>query len=127
MSKDINLLTPKLQQAWIDLRPWYAPIFPDCELIVGCTQRTPVEQLNLFCQGRNEPGEIVTYLDGFVHKSKHNEMPLSKAMDIWTKINGVYVWDKKYVLPFGDFIKEKYNGILRWGGAWQDYYHIEEI
>ena len=129
MSKDIDLLVPILRQAWAELKPWYENKFPNRVLKIGCTQRTPVEQLRLFIQGRlpENPGKKVTWKDGFNKASKHNVMPLSKAMDIWVMKDFEYVWDEKYFLPFVDFIKERYNKILQSGAPYGDYDHIEVI
>ena len=44
--------------------------------------RSPEEQNELYKKGRTEPGDIVTYLDGFNKKSKHNESP-SQAVDVY--------------------------------------------
>jgi hypothetical protein len=129
MSKDITTLTPTLQKVWAEIKPWYEAQFPDRTLWIGSAQRTPVEQLHLFCQGRLPEcqGPVVTWKDGFVCTSKHNIMPLAKAMDIWIKVNGVYNWDIQLAEPFAQFVREKYSGILRWGGAFNDSYHLEEI
>jgi peptidoglycan L-alanyl-D-glutamate endopeptidase CwlK len=45
-------------------------------------QRTPEEQNELYQKGRTTPGSIVTYLDGYNKKSKHNETP-SQAVDFY--------------------------------------------
>ena len=140
MDKDINHCVPILQQAWIDLRTWYAEMFPNLETVIGETQRLPTRSLMLFCQGRlpiekvralldDDTLEdiIVSGKDGFNKISKHNVMPLSHAMDIWVKVNGKIVWDKKYYLPFGKFVQSKYKGILRAGVEWGDGPHIETI
>ena len=139
MNKDINMCVILLIDVWRDIKPWYENLFPNRVLEIGCTQRTPIEQLILFCQGRlpltmvnlladnDVEDEIVTWKDGFIKKSKHNEIPLSKALDIWIKIDGEYVWDEKYFLPFGRFIQDKYPGIIRWGGDFNDCCHIEVV
>jgi peptidoglycan LD-endopeptidase CwlK len=44
--------------------------------------RSPQEQNELYQKGRTTPGDIVTYLDGYNKKSKHNETP-SHAVDIY--------------------------------------------
>ena len=128
-----------LIEAWAQLKPWYEGLFPGRVLVIGSTQRTPIEQLTLFCQGRfpieqarylagkDVDDEIVTWKDGFVKTSKHNCLPLSHAFDTWIKIDGEYVWDEKYFLPLGRFVQEKYLGRLKWGGDFGDFDHIETI
>jgi peptidoglycan LD-endopeptidase CwlK len=44
--------------------------------------RTPQEQNELYQKGRTTLGDIVTYKDGFINKSKHNESP-SLAVDFY--------------------------------------------
>lgn len=44
--------------------------------------RSPIEQNELYQKGRTKPGAVVTYMDGFDKRSKHNEYP-SKAVDIY--------------------------------------------
>lgn len=61
----------------------YSPI----DFGVSHGHRTPEEQNKLYQQGRTKPGQIVTYLDGYKKKSKHNESP-SLAVDI-------YCWPRK--------------------------------
>lgn len=130
MSKDLTTCTPKLQTAYAELKKWYETLFPGRTLEIGAAQRTPVEQLRLFCQGRllpDFPGERVTKLDGFVHPSKHNALPLSRAVDIWIKdAQHDYMWKDDAFKPFGLWVNANYKGILRWGGEWGDGTHIEE-
>ena len=131
MNKDITTCTLTLQKFWPELKAWYEDKFPNRELVIGndgC-QRTPIKQLTLFCQGRlpTVPGDIVAYKDGFVCKSKHNALPLSKAVDLWVKVNGKVVWEPEYYFPFSQFIQLNYKGVLRWGGVFKDFCHVEEI
>ena len=137
--KNIDNAVPMLRMAWKEFKPWYENLFLGREVVLGSVQRTPVEQLINFCQGRlpiehvrilagkRVEDKIITWKDGFIMKSKHNSMPLSEAIDIWIKINGEYTWDEKMFYPIGKFIQEKYKHILRWGGNFKDYCHIEMI
>lgn len=43
----------------------------DCTILSGT--RTTEEQQELYSQGRDRPGYIVTYKDGVINKSKHQE------------------------------------------------------
>ena len=55
----------------------------DCTVIEG--RRTDARQVQLFAQGRTEPGDIVTFADGVVKKSNHQTRApevLSRAIDI---------------------------------------------
>ena len=56
----------------------YSPI----DFGVSHGHRSPEEQNELYQKGRTQPGDIVTYLDGYNKKSKHNESP-SHAVDIY--------------------------------------------
>lgn len=140
LEKDINLLTPLLKQAVLEICPWYAGLLPGRGIVVGETQRTPQRQLMKFCQGRlpieavrillDEPDAEdikVTNCDGYNKKSKHNALPLSKGVDLWVMENGKIKWDEAYYKPFGFWVIQNYHGILRWGGEWGDGPHIEEI
>lgn len=137
--KDIALLTPLLQQVVAELPPWYAGLFPERRVVVGETQRPPQRQLMKFCQGRlpieavrillDEPDaedKRVTNCDGFNKLSNHNYSP-SKAVDLWVMVNGKIRWEEKFYKPFGLWVVQNYQGILRWGGEWEDWYHIEEL
>ena len=110
----------------------------DCMVVYG--HRTQEEQFELYKKGRElvgdawvvtEKSKIVTYLDGYIKKSKHNEMP-SLAVDVipypemWTSVTKFR--------QFGNYVKGvidmlyKYGtieNVIEWGGdwKWKDYAH----
>ena len=113
------------------------------EFIIINGYRTPDEQFELFKQGRTlksgkwvKTGNIVTYLDGFIKKSKHNEWP-SLAFDIGIILNGELVLDVPlyldmalHILKFADklFDEDIINNRITWGGHWiifKDFPHYQ--
>lgn len=132
MSRDISKAHPLLQEFWGKLPGWYKAKFPNCELVLIHVDRSPAEQLALFCQGRlpQFPGDIVTYKDGFNSKSKHNYTPLSHAIDVGIKVGGKFDWTKDTAKTLASAIIDLgYVGKIRWGGSWTmaDMYHWEVI
>mgnify|MGYP003651971829 CR=1 FL=1 len=97
--------------------------------------RKPEEQFELYKKGRKEvsggwkiedKSKVVTYLDGFEKKSKHNHEP-SRAFDIYAFVNGKANWNKDYLIYLGGIIisaseilyeQGKTTHKLRWGGNW---------
>jgi len=94
--------------------------FTDIDFGISCGYRSVKEQQDLYNQGRNKAGVIVTYVDGIKMKSKHNSLP-SLAVDIYAYVDGRATWDEKYLYYLGGVImliaKQK-NITLRWGGNW---------
>lgn len=128
-SRDPLDLCPLLQEFFPKLKAKYEEINPGCELFLTHTLRTPVEQLTLFVQGRLPayPGPIVTWKDGFVNKSKHNEIP-AEAFDIAVKIDGKVCWDDDLYIRIGALVPALgYQDKIRWGGIWKsrDLCHFE--
>ncbi len=68
----------------------------DIDFGVSCGYRSIDEQQELYKQGRNKAGVIVTYVDGVKIKSKHNNLP-SLAVDIYAYVDGKATWDEKYL------------------------------
>jgi hypothetical protein len=65
-----------------------------------CTKRTDAEQAAEYAKGRTQPGRIVTYADGIVVKSKHQELvrhgeDAVHALDALLLIGGVSDWRTK--------------------------------
>lgn len=92
--------------------------------------RTPHDQFNLFKQGRIfrngswvKTGPVVTHLDGFVKKSRHNNLPCT-AIDVGIFKNNIYLGDS----PLYKHVKEGTKFGLDWGGSWarfKDMPHLE--
>ena len=104
----------------------------DCSILYS--YRTPEEQFELFKQGREfidgkwvKTGNVVTYLDGYDKKSKHNYLP-SKAVDIWNypinwnetikmeHLAGFVLGVAKMMYNNGDIQNE-----IEWGGNWKSF------
>lgn len=92
--------------------------------------RTPDDQFKLFKQGRIfrngswvKVGAVVTHLDGFVKKSRHNNLPCT-AFDVGIFKNNIYLGNS----PLYKHVKEGTRFGLDWGGNWvrfQDRPHLE--
>lgn len=81
--------------------------------------RTPEEQNELYQQGRTKPGNIVTYLDGYTRKSKHNETP-SLAVDIFCWPFPI-MYDEKHLCYVAGVVLScaKELGVdITWGHNW---------
>jgi peptidoglycan L-alanyl-D-glutamate endopeptidase CwlK len=92
--------------------------------------RSPAEQKSLFDKGRDASGKVidkskvVTTLDGYNKKSKHNESP-SHAIDIvpypemWSDAKKlIYVAGVVKAVAFDMYVKGETKHLLRWGGDW---------
>ena len=129
-SRDPEKMCPMLRHFWWRLSAWYIKKFPDRNLILTATYRTPKEQFSIF--KRNRPGMILTKCDGYEKKSKHNYLP-SHAFDVAVMApQGAYgkvvVWEEEYYKPFAEamaFLDPQ--GKFRWGGnfSFKDYPHFE--
>jgi len=107
--------------------------------------RLPEEQFELYKKGRimidgrwqiEDRTQVVTYLDGYIHKSKHNLNP-SEAFDIMVYLNRKITWNNIYymevalhILEIADklFFNDKVSNRLTWGGNWmtfKDYCHFQ--
>jgi len=90
--------------------------------------RTIDRQQKLYTQGRSEPGQIVTNIDGVSRKGKHNHYP-SLGVDIYAFIDGKAVWEEVPLAVISGVIMScaKELGIdWEWGGFWKslkDYPH----
>lgn len=90
------------------------------QLFLTCTYRSKERQNELYQQGRRGiPGErIVTKLDGFTKRSRHNFYP-SQALDVCVDSDpgpGKHpVWDIAAYAPLGPICAR--HGLV-WGGDW---------
>jgi peptidoglycan L-alanyl-D-glutamate endopeptidase CwlK len=91
--------------------------------------RSEQKQFELYRQGRTYNGkdwlvsnsdEVVTYLDGYDKKSKHQK---GEAFDIFGYKEGKATWDKKILSEIAEHIKlvakYQFNVDLTWGGDWK--------
>ncbi len=119
----------KLETCDVDLQILFNEIIKhrDCTVVSG--MRTPQEQLELYKKGRlGNKGPIVTNVDGYNKKSKHNHNP-SLAADVvpypidWNDIDRFK--------EFGNFVQGVAVGLglkIEWGGNWRnfkDYPHYQ--
>jgi len=91
--------------------------------------RSPVKQNELYQQGRTKDGKIVTYVDGYDKKSKHNYMP-SLAVDIVAFVHGKVTWSPPVYVEIGTHIMEVSENLfekgliknrISWGGQWHKF------
>jgi len=126
-----NISLERLSQVHPDLQTLFHEVIKhsDCAIISGV--RTDEEQQELYAKGRTDGGEIVTYKDGIVNKSRHQ---LGRAVDAAPyPIN----WkDTDRFRAFGWFVKDIAKSLKRdgkidyditWGGdwKWKDFAHFE--
>ncbi len=83
--------------------------------------RSPEDQFRLYQQGRTfrngswvKTGAIVTNLDGFIRKSRHNYLPAT-AFDIGLFTGNTYITDNTLY----KHVKAGTNYGLDWGGNWK--------
>lgn len=95
----------------------------DCTVVSG--HRSPEEQFELYRQGRDLPGNIVTYRDGYQRMSNHNYLP-SRAVDV-VPYPSLYS-DKQEIVEFGNFVMGvaatlyslgEIDNEIEWGGEWK--------
>jgi len=107
----------------------------DCTVTSG--HRTPEEQFELFKKGRKESNgewvivnkrEVVTHVDGYDKKSKHNEFP-SKAIDLYpcpvsfnkderdraVYFAGYFIATARQMYERGEILQEIFSG-MDWDG-----------
>ena len=123
-SRSLETAERKLVVAYNAARAQYVDAYPERDVIVTCTYRSPEEQQALYAQGRSKPGQIVTMIDGVSQLSNHNHYP-SRALDFAVLISGKLSWDPDVYRPMGKYAVSQ--GLV-WGGNWKtfkDYPHIE--
>ena len=76
-----------------------------------CFHRSDEDQLSRYRQGRLLPGKIVTYLDGYNKRSKHQDW---KAIDFVLVILGELIWVAHPKYDIAGKIWKRLGG--RWGG-----------
>lgn len=93
------------------------------DLLLTCTHRTVEEQQKLYAQGRTEPGQIVTQLDG-VHKMSNHNLSPARAVDVAVLISGKITWDERAYASLGE-LAHRYN--LVWGGSWHSFKDLPHL
>lgn len=94
------------------------------DFAVTCGVRSARQQHDLWKQGRSKPGRIVTQLDGYERRSKHQvdlETGLGRAADVVILVDGEASWD------FGRYgalaktmkaVARRHGVEILWGGDW---------
>jgi len=120
-----------------------AIIDPPYDFGITSGHRTPSEQFELFKKGRAmqgnkwvKIGNVVTYKDGYIKKSKHNYYP-AEAFDIVIYVNGRVTWNTSvyiemsaHILDIADKLFEagEITNQVMWGGNWhtlKDWCHYQ--
>ena len=132
-----NTSKAKLATAHEDLQKIFNEAIKQFDFSVIFGHRTPEEQFELFKKGRSlnidgewiitDKSKVVTYLDGYEKKSKHNYLP-SHAVDVW-----LYPidWSKTEEMNhFAGFVlglaqsmydKGEIKNKIEWGGNWESF------
>lgn len=92
------------------------------DITVVSGYRSPAEQAALYAQGRTEPGNIVTHVDGYKRKSRHNYDP-ALAVDLAPyKAGKGIVWSDEVawnqIRQAMVRAADELGVALEWGGAW---------
>jgi peptidoglycan L-alanyl-D-glutamate endopeptidase CwlK len=80
--------------------------------------RTQEQQNKLYRQGRSEPGDIITNIDGYDKKSNHQS---GNAVDVFAYVDGKPSWDEHHLSMVACAMLEaavRCGVNLRWGGLW---------
>jgi peptidoglycan L-alanyl-D-glutamate endopeptidase CwlK len=120
-----------LQTVHPDLQTLFHSVLEDWDCTVVSGLRTEDEQQELYAKGRTADGDIVTYLDGIVKKSKHQT---GDAVDVIPYPSGYS--DLATMDKFGLFVLDraielkregKIDSVIKWGGhwRWKDRPHFE--
>lgn len=90
--------------------------------------RTTEQQQKLYRQGREEPGKIVTHLDGITRRSNHQPKTdgYGHAIDVVFIVNGRPSWEESNPWELLGAMARSQG--LNWGGDWttlRDRPHLE--
>ena len=126
----------RLSQCHVDLHVLMQEAIKNSPYDFGISHgnRTPKEQNDLFQKGREngvivDKSKVVTYLDGYNKKSKHNYLP-SLAVDIKCYVNGQITWNHGVFIETGTHIMEvaevlfdndRIKSQISWGGNWHKF------
>jgi len=134
MNKFSKKSLSNLESCHQDLQTLFKAVLPKIDITIIEGHRTVERQQELYAQGRTKAGKIVTNIDGFRQKGKHNMKP-SLAVDVvpypidWNDIDRFkhlanVVKDTWLNLKQSGQVANK----LTWGGDWvtlKDYPHWE--
>lgn len=125
-SRSLTDCVSELQEKYPAIKKEYEEKFPNTEVRITCSLRSTEEQNILWKQGRETPGNIVTWIDGVTKIGAHNpipgQIPLARALDVGVFVKGKYMTNSSYYTFFKDLSK-KYN--LKSGWDFGDPPHIE--
>lgn len=92
--------------------------------------RTPEQQNKLYRQGRSEPGDIITNIDGYDNKSYHQT---GSAVDVYAYADGKASWQPEHLSQVACAMLEaaiRLDVNLRWGGHFKSFIdmpHFERV
>jgi len=107
----------------------------DCTVVYGV--RSQEEQIALYAKGRTAPGEIVTYKDGIIKKSRHQYGLAVDVVPYFSEAPHIRWNDKQAFISFGNYVlgvadELRRSGVIdsdvQWGGDWhsfKDYPHYQ--
>ena len=126
-TRELKHCEPELQRRYALVKAYFE-LETGRHLFETCTWRSEGRQQQLFRQGRSEPGQIVTNIDGINSRSRHNFYP-SQAVDVCVDSDPgpgkVAVWDNAAYAPLGPLCEK--HGLV-WGGNFKrliDSPHLE--
>ena len=122
-SKDIKHAHPTLREKWPIIKRRYEERMPGYTLALSCTHRTPLEQKDLYEQGRSKPGPVVTQIDGVTKKGAHNYNP-ARAIAVMVMMGGKPSWSPSLYTPLGGICDDLG---LEWGGHWKTFKDLPHI
>jgi hypothetical protein len=131
MNKFSTRSKKKLNECHPKLREVFNEVIKRSPVDFGISEgyRPPKKQLEYFCQGRLDDKNIITYMDGFNKKGKHNRKP-SLAVDVFAWVDDSISYQHEHMKSIADTVKEvaREKGIsIVWGGdwRWKDEPHFE--
>jgi hypothetical protein len=137
-SKSLVDCHPDLQRAFLIVKTQFETQNPGYTLKLDYTYRSPTLQFTLFQKGRQKEGDnwvitdktqVVTDLDGTLHKSAHNLYP-AQALDLYVMYQGTILWPEGLNLTLYQSIGAKFQALgftsgALWAFDWKDFPHIQ--
>lgn len=91
-------------------------------MLVTDGHRTTAQQIALYAKGRTAPGSIVTYADGILKTSAHQD---GRAVDCTFLVDGQPSWDAR--LPWKAYGACAEAVGLVWGGNWTSLHDLPHV